>query len=78
MTHTGEGGFCYSGQGSLGGGKPKSRNRGGGKSAHHLTFNYKIFVFHLEKKPFTGGGEAEQGKQPHADRGGRGGLFLWF
>ncbi len=27
MTHTGEGGFCYSGLGSLGGGKPKSRNR---------------------------------------------------
>lgn len=27
MTHTGEGGFCYSGLGSLGGGKPTSRNR---------------------------------------------------
>lgn len=27
MTHTGEGGFCYSGLDSLGGGKPKHRNR---------------------------------------------------
>lgn len=30
MTHTGEGGFCYSGLGSLGGGKPESRRRGTG------------------------------------------------
>lgn len=28
MTHTGEGGFCYSGRCSLGGGKPTSRKRG--------------------------------------------------
>lgn len=34
MTHTGEGGFCYSGLGSLGGGRPRQRNtyrRGKGK-----------------------------------------------
>lgn len=29
MTHTGEGGFCYSGLGSLGGGKPRHRKQKG-------------------------------------------------
>lgn len=54
MTHTGGGGFCYSGLGSRGGGKPK-HNRGGKKrkSEHHNCRGHKVSALrdYLNERP---------------------------
>lgn len=51
MTHTGEGGFCYSGQGSLGGGKPaQKRTRSKISSIKQLQdFSDLIFFFKVSQ-----------------------------